>query len=57
LPGGFTGTAELIYNRDVNQMYYINANLPAAQSRFTGVDNRPAGRVPPARPTATPAAA
>lgn len=41
LPGGFTGTAEFIYNRDVNQMYYINANLPAAQTRYTGVDNRP----------------
>ena len=41
LPGGFTGTAELIYNRDVNGMYYINANLPAAQSAYTGVDNRP----------------
>ena len=41
LPGGFTGTAEFIYNRDVNGMYYINANLPAAQTTFTGVDKRP----------------
>jgi hypothetical protein len=41
LPGGITGTAELMYNRDVNGIYYINANLPAAQSAFTGVDNRP----------------
>ena len=40
LPGGFTGTAEFIYNRDVNGMYYINANLPAAQSAYTGVDKR-----------------
>ncbi|MDP2321335.1 MAG: carboxypeptidase regulatory-like domain-containing protein [Acidobacteriota bacterium] len=41
LPGGFTGTAEFIYNRDVNGMYYINANLPAAQTSFVGADNRP----------------
>jgi hypothetical protein len=41
LPGGFTGTVEFIYNRDVNGMYYINANLPAAQSAYTGADNRP----------------
>jgi hypothetical protein len=34
LPGGWTGTAEYIYNRDVNGMYYINANLPAAQSAY-----------------------
>ncbi len=41
LPFGLIGTAELLYNRDVNGLYYINANLPAAQTRFTGVDNRP----------------
>jgi hypothetical protein len=41
LPGGLVGTVEYIYNRDVNGMAYINANLPAAQSAFTGVDNRP----------------
>jgi hypothetical protein len=41
LPGGITGTAEFIYNKDVNGIYYINANLPAAQSAFVGVDNRP----------------
>jgi hypothetical protein len=41
LPGGWTGTAEYIYNRDVNGIYYINANLPAAQTRFTGADQRP----------------
>jgi hypothetical protein len=41
LPGGVTGTAELLYNKDVNGVYYINANLPAAQSAFTGVDDRP----------------
>ncbi len=41
LPGGITGTAEFLYNRDVNGIYYINANLPAAQSAFVGADNRP----------------
>jgi hypothetical protein len=41
LPGGITGTAEFIYNRDVNGIYYINANLPAAQTAYTGVDKRP----------------
>ena len=41
LPGGWTGTAEYIYNRDVNGIYYINANLPAAQTTFVGADNRP----------------
>ena len=41
LPGGITGTAEFMYNRDVNGIYYINANLPAAQSAFVGADNRP----------------
>ena len=32
LPWGITGTAEVIYSKDVNGMYYINANLPAAQT-------------------------
>jgi hypothetical protein len=29
---GWTGTAEYIYNRDVNGIYYINANLPIARA-------------------------
>ena len=41
LPGGVTGTAEFLYNRDLNGIYYINANLPAAQSAFVGADTRP----------------
>ncbi|MEZ5291843.1 MAG: carboxypeptidase regulatory-like domain-containing protein [Vicinamibacterales bacterium] len=41
LPGGVIGTVEYIYNRDVNGTAYYNANLPAAQTAFTGVDNRP----------------
>ena len=52
LPGGMTGTAEFVYNKDVNGIYYINANLPAAQSAFTGVDARPAGWTACAAPTA-----
>jgi hypothetical protein len=41
LPGGITGTAEFMYNRDVNGIYYINANLPAAQTAYVGADTRP----------------
>ncbi len=38
---GLIGTGELLYSRDVSGIAYINANLPYAQTRFTGVDNRP----------------
>jgi hypothetical protein len=41
LPFGVIATGEALYNRDVNGIYYINANLPAAQSRFNGADDRP----------------
>ncbi len=41
LPGGITATGEFLYSKDINGVSYINANLPAAQSAFTGVDNRP----------------
>jgi len=41
LPFGFTGTGEFIYNRDVNGVYYINANLSDPDSAFVGADNRP----------------
>jgi len=41
LPWGLTGTAELLYSKDVNGVAYINANLPAAQTAFTGPDARP----------------
>jgi hypothetical protein len=38
---GFAATGEFIYSRDLNAMSYVNANLPAAQSAYAGVDNRP----------------
>ncbi|MBI4484744.1 MAG: TonB-dependent receptor [Acidobacteria bacterium] len=41
LPWGIVSTTEFLYAKDVNGIYYINANLPAAQSAFTGPDNRP----------------
>jgi hypothetical protein len=40
LPHGWVGTAEFIYNKDVNGIYYANVNLPAAQTVFTGADQR-----------------
>lgn len=41
LPWNMQATAEILYNRDVNGVYYINANLPAAQTAFAGADTRP----------------
>ena len=41
LPGGIVGTGEFLYSRDVNGAYYLNANLPAAQTTFSGADSRP----------------
>ncbi|MDD8017025.1 MAG: carboxypeptidase regulatory-like domain-containing protein [Bacteroidota bacterium] len=41
LPFDLVGTAEFLYGRDVNGIYYINANLPKADTVFVGVDNRP----------------
>ena len=57
LPWNITSTTEFLYNRDVNGMYYINANLPAAQAAFTGADARPRWTGPScAAPTAGPCA-
>ena len=41
LPWGLVGTLDYIYNRDLNAPVYVNANLPAAEGAYTGVDNRP----------------
>ncbi|HYW32356.1 MAG TPA: carboxypeptidase regulatory-like domain-containing protein [Gemmatimonas sp.] len=40
LPFGFVGTLEGLYGTEVNGAYYVNANLPAAQTKFTGADTR-----------------
>ena len=40
LPWGVVGTAEMIYGKEMNGAYYIQANLPAATSAYTGVDTR-----------------
>lgn len=38
---GWLLTTEFLWGRDVNGIYYINANLPAADAAFTGPDDRP----------------
>lgn len=38
---GWRSTLELLWGQDVNGVYYINANLPAADAAFTGPDARP----------------
>ena len=50
LPWGLIGTLDYIYNRDLNAPVYINANLPAADTAYTGVDNRPRWAVIPGVP-------
>ena len=40
LPWDLTATAEYLYSKDVNGIAYINANLPAPQTSFTGPDGR-----------------
>ena len=41
LPFDFVISAEYLYSRDVNGVYYINANLREANTAFNGIDNRP----------------
>jgi len=41
LPWGIVGGTEFLHSKDVNGVYYINANLTAPNTSFTGVDNRP----------------
>lgn len=40
LPFGLIGTLEFMYSKDVNGLYYINANLVNNENRFQGPDNR-----------------
>jgi hypothetical protein len=47
LPGGLVGTLDYLYSRDINAPMYINANLPAANTAYTGIDNRPRWAVIP----------
>lgn len=53
LPLGLVGGVEFMYNRDLNGIYYINANLAAPTSAFTGPDNRPRWTGPDQCPTVT----
>ena len=41
LPWGIVSTTEYLFAKDVNAVYYLNANLPPAQSAFVGADARP----------------
>ncbi len=41
LPWGWSGTAEFLYSKDVNGLFYYNANLPGPNTTFAGVDARP----------------
>ena len=51
LPWDLVGTIDYIYNRDLNDPVYINANLPAADTAYTGVDARPRWAAIPGVPT------
>ncbi len=41
LPFDLVATAEFLYGKDLNGIYYINANLSSPNTAFVGVDNRP----------------
>ena len=41
LPFGMVGTLEFLYGREVNGVYYINANQTNPNTAFTGADTRP----------------
>ncbi len=37
LPAGIISTTEFLYAKDINGIFYIQANLPAAPDKFTGL--------------------
>ena len=41
LPYGIIGTLEFIYNKEINNVTYINANLEPANGALSGADKRP----------------
>jgi hypothetical protein len=41
LPLGLIAGTEFLYSRDINGIYYINANQPNPDTAFTGADTRP----------------
>ncbi len=41
LPFGFVGTLEGIFSKNVNNVFYINANLEPANGKYAGTDGRP----------------
>lgn len=41
LPFGFVGTIEGLYSKNINAMYYYNANLDQPTGAFVGTDTRP----------------
>jgi Carboxypeptidase regulatory-like domain len=41
VPFGMVGGVEFLYSKDVNGIYYINANLTPSDSAFVGADARP----------------
>lgn len=40
LPFGITGTFDFIYSKDINGVYYVNANLAETDDTFAGADGR-----------------
>jgi len=41
LPWNIEGNIEIIFDKDINGITNINANLPAANGNYSGADNRP----------------
>jgi hypothetical protein len=48
LPGDVVFTFDAIFTKDLNAVYFDNVNLPEAQTRAAGADNRPLYRNPAA---------